>query len=153
MKYKVLILSIAGLILTLNLLGQNRAVKFEEIEDLQASKTKPVVVLIMTSWCKYCHAMKNTMLKNKNVAAFLSSEYHTVFLNAEEKKDILFAGKLFKYKSGLNELALQLGSINGRVSYPTLTVLNSKNEIIFQHSGYLPPNGMMYLLKKALSNQ
>ena len=75
--------------------AQNRIVKFEEIKVLNQKAPKPMVVLIMTSWCKYCHAMKNTMNKDKNVAALLNEKFYTVFLDAEDKSEITFAGRKF----------------------------------------------------------
>jgi hypothetical protein len=41
--------------------------------------------------------------------------------------------------SGTHELAIALGTINKQLHFPVLCVLNSENEIIFQHSGYLKP--------------
>lgn len=138
---------------TLNVAGQNKAVRFEELAALQATAAKPVVVLIMTDWCKYCHGMQNSMLKNPKVSAQLKKSFYTVFLDAEEKKDIFFAGKTFKYRSGVNELAKQLATNNGRVSYPTLCILNAKNEIIYQYDGYLSVQAMLYTLKKISDNE
>jgi len=132
--------------------AQNRDVKFEEIKSLQDKTPKPVVVLIMTSWCKYCHAMKNTMTKDKNVTALLNEKFYTVFLNAEDKNDIIFAGRNFKHKAGLHELARELGTVKGQISYPTIAVLNLKNEIIYQHNGFLSPRAMFSILEKASKN-
>lgn len=149
---KILILFILFLIQVPDLPAQNHIVKFEEIKTLQDKAPKPIVVLIMTGWCKYCHAMKNTMTKDNKVAALLSEKFYTVFLDAEDKKDIFFAGKSFKYKAGIHELARELGTIKGRISYPTITVLNVKNEIIYQHDGFLNPRAMLYILEKMAKN-
>jgi thioredoxin-related protein len=132
--------------------AQNRIVKFEEIKVLNQKAPKPMVVLIMTSWCKYCHAMKNTMTKDKNVSALLNEKFYTVFLDPEDKNDIIFAGRNFKHKAGLHELAKELGTINGQVSYPTITVLNVKNEIIYQNAGFLSPRAMFSILEKVSKN-
>jgi thioredoxin-related protein len=129
-------------------IGQTHPVAFEDIKSLQFKESRPVAVLIMTSWCKYCHAMKNTMLKNKNISLLLSDKFYVVFLNAEEKKDIVFAGRRFKHKAGVHELARELTTINGKVSYPSFCVLNHKNEIIYQNDGFLSPDAMMFILKK-----
>ena len=135
-------------LLALTAEGQNKAVQFGELAILQARDARPVVVLITTGWCKYCHAMKNTMLANKKVAMTLNTKFRTVFLDAEEKQEIVFAGRIFKYKQGINELARALGTVNGQVSYPTLCILNSKNEIIYQYDGYLPPAAILDILEK-----
>jgi len=149
---RILIIFIFVLIRVSNLPAQNRIVKFEEIKALQLNTPKPIVVLIMTSWCKYCHAMKNTMTKNKNVATLLNEKFYTVFLDAEDKNDITFAGRNFKHKAGLHDLARELGTIKGQISYPTITVLNLKNEIIYQHDGFLSPRAMFSILEKVSKN-
>ncbi|MDP3467236.1 MAG: thioredoxin fold domain-containing protein [Daejeonella sp.] len=149
---RILIVFIFVLMQVSDLQAQNRIVKFEEIKILQNKTPKPIVVLIMTSWCKYCHAMKNTMRKDSKVSALLNDKFYTVFLYAEDKNDIFFAGRIFKHKAGLHELARELGTIKGQISYPTITVLNSKNEIIYQHDGFLNPRAMLYLLQKVAKN-
>lgn len=140
------------LLLTLNVRGQNKPVQFEDLKALQAVESRPVVVLIRTDWCKYCHAMQNTMIKNIKVSQLLRNGFYTAFLNAEEKKNILFAGREFKFKKGVNELATELATVNGRVSYPTLCILNAKNEIIYQYNGFLSAKALEYTLKKISQN-
>lgn len=145
-------IALLSLLLSLNVMGQNKPVKFEELGALQARDSRPLVVLIMTDWCKYCHAMQNIMLNHSKVSLLLKNKYHTVFLDAEERKDIFFAGRTFKYKSGINELAQQLATNNGQISYPTICILNSKNEIIYQYDGYLSGQAMLFILKKIAEN-
>ena len=135
-----LILSLA------NVMAQSQLVAFEDIKALQIKEPRPVAVLIMTTWCKYCHAMKNTMLKNKKVSALLGAKFYTVFLDAEQKDDILFAGRRFKHKEGVHELAQELATMNGEVSYPSFCLLNSRNEIIYQHDGFLSSQAMVNIL-------
>jgi len=150
--YKSLVFSVFILLITLNVIGQNKPVQFEELKALQAIEPRPVVVLIRTDWCKYCHAMQNTMIKNTKVSPLLRNRFYTVFLNAEEKKNIFFAGREFKFKSGVNELSRELATVNGQVSYPTLCILNAKNEIIYQYDGFLSAQAMEYTLKKISEN-
>lgn len=128
--------------------GQNKAVQFIELKELQLSEPKPVVVLLMTDWCKFCHAMEHTMLKNPKVSNLLDQKYRTVLFNAEVKQDIFFAGRTLRYRSGLNELAQELAPNKGVVSYPTICILNSKNEIIYKHEGYLSAQALLYTLEK-----
>ena len=150
--FRILTILIFVMIGGFDLSAQNHIVKFEEIQILQRKAPKPLVVLIATSWCKYCHAMKNTMIKDKKVASLLNEEFYTVFLDPEDKRDIFFAGKIFRHEAGLHELARELGMINGQIAYPSITVLNVKNEIVYQHDGFLSPNAMLYMLKKIVQN-
>ena len=149
---RILIVFLFILFMVSDLPAQNRIVKFEEIKVLNQKAPKPMVVLIMTSWCKYCHAMKNTMTKDKNVAALLNEKFYTVFLDAEDKREITFVGRNFKHRAGLHDLARELGTIKGQISYPTVTVLNLKNEIIYQHDGFLSPRAMFSILEKVSKN-
>lgn len=146
--FKSLMSVVFVLLITLTVRAQNKPVQFEELKALQTIEPRPVVVLISTDWCKYCHAMQNTMLRNIRISPLLSTKFYTVFLNAEERKDIIFAGREFKFRSGVNELARELGTVNGKVSYPTLCILNAKNEIIYQYDGFLSAQTMEYALKK-----
>lgn len=146
--FRISLIAICLIAFSITLKGQNKPVSFTELEILQSKESKPVVVLIMTSWCKYCHGMKNSMLNNLKVSSLLAEKFRIVFLDAESKNDIFFAGSTFKYKSGFHELARELGTIKGQVSYPTLCILNNKNEIIYQHDGYLSPRALAYIFRK-----
>jgi thioredoxin-related protein len=131
------------------MLAQVKPVTFEELE---IAEPRPVLVMIMTIWCKYCHAMKNNIVKNKEVSDLINNTYHLLFLDAEERSDIVFKGKVFKYRpsgsnTGIHELALDLGMIRVQISYPTLTILDEKKNIIFQKNAYLKPKELLYLLK------
>jgi thioredoxin-related protein len=131
------------------MLAQVKPITFEELE---IAEPRPVLVMIMTNWCKYCHAMKNNIMKNREVSDLINNTYHLLFLDAEERSDIIFKGKVFKYRpsgsnTGIHELALNLGMIRGQISYPTLTILDEKKNIIFQKNGYLKPKELLYLLK------
>jgi len=50
----------------------------------------------------------------------------------------------------VHELAKQLGTINGKLNYPALVVLNAKNEIVFQYDGYLNAEELEAILKETL---
>ena len=133
--------------------AQVSPVKFSDIEGLQQKEKRIVMVIIGTEWCKYCNAIKQTVLKNKKLTGTLERSFYTVFLNAEYKHNIFFAGREFKYNpsgvnTGMHELANELGTINKQLSFPSLCFLNEKNEIIYQHSGFLDPVSLASLLEK-----
>lgn len=150
--YKSLVLALIFVLLTLNVKSQNKPVTFEDLKALQTIEPRFVVVLIRTVWCKYCHAMQNMMLKNTNASLLLRDKFYTVFLDAEEKKDIFFAGRTFKFKQGVNELAKELATMKGKVSYPTLCILNARNEIVYQYDGFLSAKALEFTLKKISGN-
>jgi thioredoxin-related protein len=132
---------------------QLKSRSFEEIDSLQQIQKRKIIVFIHTDWCQYCQRMKVTTFKNQEIIQKLNSDFYFVDLNAEEKRDIKFNNQIFKYQPsgnnvGLNELAIQLGTINNQIVYPVLCVLNEKNEIIFQYSNYLTPKDFKNLLEK-----
>lgn len=136
-----------------NSFAQLKTYSIEEIANLQEKQEKITAIFIHTDWCKYCAALKNTTLKNKEVIQSLNDEFYFIDFNAESKEKIFFINRLFQYKpsgnkTGIHELALELASINGKTSFPTFCFLNSKNEIIFQVSNYLSPNEFLNIIKK-----
>ncbi|HEY1025442.1 MAG TPA: thioredoxin family protein [Sphingobacteriaceae bacterium] len=127
--------------------AQVKPVHFEHISNLQAKEKRLVMVIVEADWCKYCHALKQHIIRDKEISATLSKSFYVAFLNGEEKRDIVFAGRKFKAQpNGIHQLADQLGTIEGKVTYPSLCFLNDKNEIIYQYSGYLKPASFLRLL-------
>jgi thioredoxin-related protein len=125
---------------------------FEEAEKLLQQKPKPILVFLYTDWCKICHGMKKTTFKNKKVIQLLNENFYFIMLNGEEKRDITFFGRTFNYKpsganTGIHELAKELASLDGKVSYPTTIILNSNLEINLQISDYISGKNMLLILK------
>lgn len=133
--------------------SQIQALNFEQLDSLQKTEKKPVIVFLHTSWCKYCGTLKNTTFKNKEIAKLLHQEFYFVSLDIEEKNDIFFHGHTFKYKptgvnTGVHELAEQLGTIEGEIGYPALCFLNADYEILYQRKGYVSAGELLSILKK-----
>ncbi|MCV9932405.1 thioredoxin family protein [Flavobacterium sp. LS1R47] len=133
--------------------AQLRSYSFEQIDSLQQIRKRKVVVFIHTDWCKYCQAMKNSTFKNKTIIAQLNSEFYFIDLNAEEKRTIRFNNRTFNYEptrnnSGVNELAIQLGTVNNQLTYPIICVLNLENEIILQDTNYRNAKDLELILSK-----
>lgn len=121
--------------------SQLRLLTFQELEKAQTVNPKPTLIFIYTDWCKYCKSMKK-ILEKEHIRKILNGHFYTLNLNAEERHEINFTGRLFKFRptgirTGVHELAQELGTIDGQLSYPSLVILNPKNEIIFQYAGFL----------------
>lgn len=134
-----------------NLHAQVTPVHFEQLEELQQRDPRPVMVLIGTDWCRYCQAMKNSLLRPTPVSAIASKKFYTVFLNAEDSTEIVFRGKRYGFKqsgvnTGVHALATELGTVKGELSYPALCFLNAGQEVIYRHPGYLKPDDWARLL-------
>lgn len=139
-----------------NVQGQeDYALSFEKLEILQKNASKPVVVFLHAPWCNFCENMKHTTFNNEEVKKLLTEEFYFVSFDGESKEDVTFLRNTFKYKpnganTGVHELAEQLGTKNGVVSYPTLVFLNEKYEILHQNNGFLTAKQMKKVLNKIL---
>lgn len=127
--------------------------QFEDVENLQKNNSRNLVIFIHTDWCQYCKTMQNTTFRNEKVVEVLNKNFYFIELNAEEKRPIIFAGKIFNFKPtgkniGIHELAENLGNINGKHSYPALIILNPNNEIIFQHTEFINGDDFLKILTK-----
>ncbi|MFV5687280.1 thioredoxin family protein [Flavobacterium sp. ZT3R25] len=152
MRKKLLLLLLLFLVIPSGF-AQLNMVSFEQIDSLQNIEKRKVIVFIHTDWCQFCHAIKNTTLKNENIIKELNNTFYFIDFNAEEKRTITFNKASFKFKStgntsGIHELAIQLGTINKQLNYPALCVLNSENEIIFQDNNYIKPKEFQLILEK-----
>lgn len=135
---------------------QLKSIPFEAIDSLQQIQKRKVIVFIHTDWCKYCQAMKNSTFKNKKIIEQLNNEFYFVDFYAEEKRTIRFNNQTFNYKTtgnstGVNELAIQLGTVNNQLAYPIICVLNSKNEILFQDTNYRNAKAFEMILTKLMN--
>ena len=136
-----------------NLFAQLKTIQFEQLDSLQKTEKRTVVVFIHTDWCKYCQAMKNTTFKNDSILNTLNTQFYFIDLNAEEKRNINFNNHTFKYKptgtnTGINELAEHLATVDNKVAYPTLCFLNSRNEIIFHYNQFINSTDLQIILTR-----
>ncbi|MGX7667747.1 thioredoxin family protein [Flavobacterium pedocola] len=134
--------------------AQLKTYTFSEAEKLEAESPKPIFVFVHTSWCKYCKMMEHSTFKDPEVVQLLNNNFYFVSLDAEQKTPITFKNKTFKYKpkgqnSGVNELAEELGTVDGTLTFPTFSILDKNNTILLQISSYTDAKTMIGLLKEA----
>lgn len=134
--------------------AQLKTYSFTEAEELERQNPKPVFVFVHTSWCKYCKMMENSTFKNTEVIQLLNDNFYFVSLDAENKTPITFKNNTFKYKpkgqnTGVHELAEELGTVDGTITYPTFSILDKDNTILLQISEYIDAKTMIGLLKEA----
>lgn len=136
-----------------NSFAQLKSMQFEQIDSLQIKEKRNVIVFIHTEWCKYCKVMLAKTFKNENVINLLNNHFYFVDFNAETQRTITFNNSNFAFKpngnnAGTHELAIELGTVDKQINYPVLCVLNVKNEIIFQYSGFLNAKDLVAVLEK-----
>lgn len=135
--------------------AQLKMYSFEEVKKLAIENPKPTFVFIYTSWCKYCKMMENSTFKNPEVIKILNENFYFVSFDSESKKPITYYNHIFEYKpkginSGVHELAETLGTIDGVVSYPSITILDSSQTILYQQSSFVNSKTILKLLKEII---
>jgi len=133
--------------------SQIKTTDFNTIESIVKNDPKPIVVFIHTDWCRYCKVMQQTTFKDPKVLNRLNTDFYFISFDAESKETVRFRNHNFEFipngnKSGVHQLALELGKINNQISYPSVVLLNSDFEIIFQHNSFLTPEQFNTILKK-----
>lgn len=127
--------------------------KCSQLDSLMKVEERPILIFIETDWCKYCHAMKAKSFANDSVKSVLNEKFWFATLDAETKENISFRNDIFSFKpqgnnTGTHELAIALGTVDGKLTFPTLCILNSDYEITFQYAGYLTGTELFEILKR-----
>ena len=130
--------------------AQLKQYSFETVDTLPQTKFK--VIFIHTEWCGVCQKMKNTTLQDSVVVHLLNQHFYFISFDAEYKNEITFSGHTFKYiphgtRSGTHQLAKQLATINHKIAYPTICILNNENEIVFQIASALNTTELLSILQ------
>ncbi len=122
-------------------------ISFEEAVALQAKAPKKMLIDVYTDWCGWCKKMDKHTYTDESVIKNLAENYYLVRLNAEQKEDIQYKDKIFKYKTEYkaNELAVSL--LNGQMSYPTTVFLDENMNMLTVVPGYLTPKDLNPILK------
>lgn len=83
---------------------------FEQIDSLQKTDPRNIIIFIHTDWCRFCLEMQNKTFKDVQIVKLLNEKFWFIRLNVEKKREIVFSGTVFKYKpngyqTGIHELA------------------------------------------------
>lgn len=122
----------------------------EAVEMADSEQTpKKIFVDVFTDWCGWCKKMDKDTFNNPKVLNYMKDKFYMVKLDAEQKEDIQYKGKTFKFiaqgRSGYHELAAAL--LQGRLSFPTTIFLNAKQEILSPIPGYQGPDDFLKIAK------
>ncbi len=114
-------------------------------EAIEKSKSdanpKKIFVDVYTDWCGWCKRMDAVTFNNPEVQTYMEANFYMVKLNAEQREDIVFNNRTFKYvkngRRGYHELAATL--LNGKLSYPSVVFLSEDVKIINIIPGFRQP--------------
>lgn len=91
----------------------------DEVQTAMKKKPKKVWVDVYTSWCGWCKVMDQKTFSNPNVIKYLNENFYMVKVDAEQKDEIRFRGKMYPYmpERRVNAFAIEL--LQGQLSYPS----------------------------------
>ena len=112
----------------------------EAIEKLKTEERK-IFVDVYTEWCSWCKKMDRETFANPYIIKYLNENFYPVKLDAQQRNDIVFNGKIYRFidrgRNSYHELAVAL--MNGKLSYPTIVFLDERAKVIQSIPGYRTP--------------
>ncbi|HKK89508.1 MAG TPA: DUF255 domain-containing protein [Saprospiraceae bacterium] len=110
----------------------------EAVESARTENKKKIFVDMYTDWCGWCKRMDRSTFAEPEVVQYMNKHFYPVKFDAEQKEEINYNGKDFKFvaagKRGYHELAGTL--LNGRLSYPSFVFLDENEDRIMISPGY-----------------
>lgn len=133
-----------------NIQAQNiiKWMSWEEAIAKNEKNPKKIFVDVYTDWCGWCKKMDKATFQQDDIARYMNEHYYSVKFDAEQKEDIYFKEKTYKYvsqgKRGYHELAAAM--LRGKLSYPTVIFLDEEMNMIQPIPGFQNPTNFELIM-------
>jgi thioredoxin-related protein len=121
------------------------------LAETKASNKKFIIVDLYTDWCGWCKKMDENTFTDAGVIALINTDFTIAKFNAETADAVTFNGKSYSFTKtgarGANQLAMELGSVGGKLGYPTLVVLDADGKKLQAFPGYKDVETLTIILK------
>lgn len=123
----------------------------QSVENTKSANKKFILVDLYTDWCGWCKKMDENTFQDAGIVSLLNESFTTVKFNAETPNPVSFKGKSYTFTKtgarGANQLALDLGSVGGKLGYPTLVVLDENGNKLQAFPGFKDVETLSAILK------
>lgn len=130
-------------------------VSINELEALQKSEPRKVLIDVYTKWCGPCKMMMAQTFTDPSVIKLINEKFYAVKFNAEGNETIKFKGYEFANKSyvaekpgrnSTHEFTGAIAPVNGKIAYPTIVYMDENLNIISPVQGFMRPPQILPLL-------
>ncbi len=125
--------------MTLSSQAHVKWLSWEDALQRNQKEKRKILVDVYTNWCGWCKKMDKTTFSDEKIAEYVNANYYPVKFNAEQREDIIFNNKIYKYvgsfgRKGYHELAFEI--MRGKLSYPTAVFIDENLSVIQPISGF-----------------
>lgn len=128
---------------------QVKVYTMKEIEKLQKKAPKKILVNIYAGFCNSCKVQNATTLKDTSIANYINKHFYLMNFDAESNDTIMFKGEKY-FKSLINGYPLHtfaLKATNNRLQFPSIAVLDDKQNSLDALNSFLTPATLLPILK------
>jgi thioredoxin-related protein len=119
----------------------------DEVQVAMKKTPKLVWVDVYTDWCGWCKRMDKTTFSNPNVIKYMNEHFYAVKLDAEQKTEIRFMGKMYSFVDDQRANSFATELLKGQMSYPTSVFMEQNFQNPMAIPGYQDVKTMEMLLK------
>ncbi len=131
--------------------SQNKKDVALDIDELIADEDKPLILFFTAEWCRYCNAMKHDVFGDDSIASVIKEDFIYIEIDETFDKKVMFEQTIYSYfptglDTGYHEFISRYAKVNGKVSYPTLSIIY-KGEEVFKYTSYLDREKLLKILE------
>ena len=120
--------------------------------DVKGDKNDKLIFIdFYTDWCGWCKRLDQSTYTDARVIDEINKYFVPVKFDAEGKDDVKFNGRTYSFipsgSRGTHQFAIENCAKNGRIGYPTITILTPDGKQLSIEPGYKDADNMLLLLK------